>query len=203
MASVFRSLSRRRDSWLFLGSVKFCCDVQYKCMSQRGINIDQGTAYLEFTETLKDENANANVVKNLRSHSQLVPEMELLLALDSKCSSISPLPLTHKPFLGGKYEILLFCILTAEKLDHLIVVVPTSFQGHLIIYLDEHLCVWTCAPSCPTLCDPMDWGLPGSSLHGILQARVLEWVVISFSRGSSRPRDRTWVSRIPGRCFNL
>ena len=45
--------------------------------------------------------------------------------------------------------------------------------------------------------------LPGSSLHGILQARVLEWVAISFSRGSSLPRDRTRVSRIPGRCFNL
>ena len=59
------------------------------------------------------------------------------------------------------------------------------------------------AQSCPTLCDPMDCNLPGSSLHGILQARVLEWVAISFSRGSSRPRDRTRVSCIPGRCFNL
>ena len=59
------------------------------------------------------------------------------------------------------------------------------------------------AQSCPTLCDPMDCSLPGSSLHGILQARVLEWVAISFSRGSSWPRDRTWVSRIPGRRFNL
>ena len=57
--------------------------------------------------------------------------------------------------------------------------------------------------SCPTLCDPMDCSLPGSSLHGILQARVLEWVAISFSRGSSRPRDWTQVSHIPGRCFNL
>ena len=59
------------------------------------------------------------------------------------------------------------------------------------------------AQSCPTLRDPMDCSLPGSSVHGILQARVLEWVAISFSRGSSWPRDRTWVSRIPGRCFNL
>ena len=55
----------------------------------------------------------------------------------------------------------------------------------------------------PTLCDPMDCSLPGRSLHGILQARVLEWVTVSFSRGSSWPRDRTWVSRIPGRRFNL
>ena len=57
--------------------------------------------------------------------------------------------------------------------------------------------------SCPTLCDPVDCSLPGSSVHGILQARILEWVAIAFSRGSSQPRDWTWVSRIAGRRFNL
>ena len=46
-------------------------------------------------------------------------------------------------------------------------------------------------------CDPLD--LSGSSVHGILQARILEWVAISFSRGSSQPKDRTWVSCIAGR----
>ena len=46
---------------------------------------------------------------------------------------------------------------------------------------------------CPTLCDPMYHSLPGSSLHGILQARILEWVAISFSRGSSKPKDPTCV----------
>ena len=50
------------------------------------------------------------------------------------------------------------------------------------------------AQSCPTLCDPLDCSLPGSSVHGIFQARILEWVAISFSRGSSWPRDQTWVS---------
>ena len=45
------------------------------------------------------------------------------------------------------------------------------------------------AQLCPTLCDPMDCSPPGSSIHGILQARILEWVAISFSRGSSQPRD--------------
>ena len=54
---------------------------------------------------------------------------------------------------------------------------------------------------CPTPCDPMDCSLPGSSVHGIFQARVLEWVSISFSRGSSWPRDQTQVSHIAGRCF--
>ena len=55
----------------------------------------------------------------------------------------------------------------------------------------------------PTLCYPVDCSPPGSSVHGILQARVLEWVAISSSRGSSQPRDRTQVSHIAGRCFNL
>ena len=54
---------------------------------------------------------------------------------------------------------------------------------------------------CLTLCDPMDYSLPGSLVHGIFQARVLEWVAISFSRGSSQPRDRTCVSCIVGRRF--
>ena len=57
--------------------------------------------------------------------------------------------------------------------------------------------------SCPTLCDPVDCSLPGSSVHGILQTRVLEWVAISFSRGSSQARDRIRVSHIGGRYFNL
>ena len=56
--------------------------------------------------------------------------------------------------------------------------------------------------SCPTLCDPMDCSLLGS-IHGILQARILEWVHISFSRGSSQPRDRTWVFRTAGRLFTV
>ena len=59
------------------------------------------------------------------------------------------------------------------------------------------------AQSCPTLCYPMACSPPGSSVHGIFQARILEWVAISFSRGSSQPRDQTQVSCITGRCFNL
>ena len=59
------------------------------------------------------------------------------------------------------------------------------------------------AQLCLTLCNSMDCNPPGSSIHGILQARVLEWVAISFSRGSSQPRDRTWVSRIVGRHFTV
>ena len=52
------------------------------------------------------------------------------------------------------------------------------------------------AQSCPTLCNPMDY-----TVHGILQARILEWVAISFSRGSSQPRDQTQVSPVAGGFF--
>ena len=56
---------------------------------------------------------------------------------------------------------------------------------------------------CPTLCNPVNCSPPGSSVHRILQARILEWVTISFSRGSSRPRDQTRVSRTGGRRFKI
>ena len=57
--------------------------------------------------------------------------------------------------------------------------------------------------SCPTLWDPMDCSPPGSSVHGILQARILECVAIPFSRESSQPRDQTQVSCIAGRFFTI
>ena len=59
------------------------------------------------------------------------------------------------------------------------------------------------AQSCPTLCNPMHYSLPGSCVHGISQTRILEWVAISFSRGSSQPRDQTQVSCIAGRFFTI
>ena len=57
------------------------------------------------------------------------------------------------------------------------------------------------AKLCPTLVTPWDCNTPGSSVHGIIQARILEWVAIPFSRGSSWPRDRTHVSCITGQYF--
>ena len=59
------------------------------------------------------------------------------------------------------------------------------------------------AQSCLTLCNPMDCSLPGSSVHGIFQAIVLEWIAISFSKESSRPRDQTQVSHIVDRHFTV
>ena len=55
--------------------------------------------------------------------------------------------------------------------------------------------------SCPTLYNPMDYSPPGSSVHGILQARILEWVAMPSSRRSSQPRDQTQVSHFVGRFF--
>ena len=59
------------------------------------------------------------------------------------------------------------------------------------------------AQVCPTLCDPVGCSPAGSSIHGILQARILQWVAISCSRGSSRPGDQTQVSSIAGRFFTM
>ena len=71
----------------------------------------------------------------------------------------------------------------------------------------SQLCLWLvrvlAVQLCPTLCDPMDCSPPGSSVHGILQARILEWVVIPFSRASSWPRDLTRVFHIAGRFFTI
>ena len=65
-------------------------------------------------------------------------------------------------------------------------------------------CLTLCdAQSCLTLCDPMDCSLPGSSVRGILQARILEWVAFPLSRGSFQPRDQTQVFCTAGRFFTI
>ena len=71
-----------------------------------------------------------------------------------------------------------------------------------VIFFTEYLflvTIWKAcahAQSCPTLCHSRDCSPSGCSVHGIFQARILEWVAISFSRGSSRPSDQTWISCI-------
>ena len=77
-------------------------------------------------------------------------------------------------------------------------------QPHPLTPFNSSLCCAVCAKSlwlCPTLCDPMDCSQPGSSVHGIFQARILEWVAMPFSRGSSWPMDWTRVSCTAGRFF--
>ena len=76
---------------------------------------------------------------------------------------------------------------------------PSHFY-HIALYI----CFMKWSLSClvlSILCDPVDCSLPGSPVHGILQARILEWVTISFSRVSFPPRNWTWISCIAGRFF--
>ena len=75
----------------------------------------------------------------------------------------------------------------------------TKFKMRIWDSLIKYLVVVLVAQSCLTLCDPMACSPPSSSVLGILQARILEWIAIPFSRRSSWPRDQTWVSRIAGR----
>ena len=78
---------------------------------------------------------------------------------------------------------------------------PWAAQGHpqtaphTTLLVPSHVCA-KLLHSCLSLCDPVEDSPPGSSIHGILQARILEWVAMPFSRGSSRPRDRTHISYI-------
>ena len=72
-----------------------------------------------------------------------------------------------------------------------------TFKYPFWLYNILYVCLLV-TQSCPTLCDPMDCCPPGSSVHGILQARILEWVAMPFSRGSSQPRDWIHVSCITG-----
>ena len=71
---------------------------------------------------------------------------------------------------------------------------PYLLISKIVFSLINGPCMCSVAQSCPTLCNPMDCSRPGSSVHGILQTRILEWVAISSSRGSSRPRYQTHIS---------
>ena len=93
---------------------------------------------------------------------------------------------------------ILFLDLPFPHLFYFYLVFSFSSQLSLLIYLLIFSRKWLL-----TLCDPMDCSLTGSSVHGIFQARVLEWIAISFSRGSSWPRNQTRVSHIAGRRFTV
>ena len=83
---------------------------------------------------------------------------------------------------------------------------PSSHTNILEICFLNMCSICVCAKllhSCPTFYHPMDCSPPGSSVHGIFQGRILEWVAMPFSRKSSLPRDWTWVFCIAGRFFAL
>ena len=82
------------------------------------------------------------------------------------------------------------------------------FTAEIICFFFPSVLIWFVfilwvIQSCPTLYDPIDYSPPGSFIPGILWARILNWVAIPFSRGSSRPRDQSWVSRVAGMFFTI
>ena len=116
-------------------------------------------------------------------------------------SSKYPTSLQHSNICMNKYSCkwrLICNYLSLEAND----VIYGGLSVVLCVYVCVCLCVSVCVCVCVltqrylTLCDPVDCSLPGSSVPGISQARILEWVAISFSRGSSLPRDQTCISCI-------
>ena len=83
--------------------------------------------------------------------------------------------------------------------------ITVTTQGPNLLFTSQcwPLCLVLVTQLCPTLYNPMGCSPPGSSVHGIFQARILVWVAIPSSRGSSWPRDRTQVSCIAGRFFTI
>ena len=73
----------------------------------------------------------------------------------------------------------------------------------LVLYWQKRKRKVLVTQSCPMLCDPMDCGPPGSSVHGVLQGRILEWIAMPFSRESSQPRNQMWASHTAGRLFTV
>ena len=87
--------------------------------------------------------------------------------------------------------------------DSLLCCLPNTDCNSIIYFIFNTYSESEVARLYPALCDPMDCSPPGSSIHAIFQARVLKWIAVCFSRGSSWPRDPTPVSCIPGRRFTI
>ena len=94
------------------------------------------------------------------------------------------------------------CVIIPLSLPRLIFPTP-SYSIFLWHHQVHYIFMVLVAQSCLTLCDPTDRRPPGSSVHGILQVRILKPVAIPFSRGSSRPKDQTWLSCIADRFFTV
>ena len=105
--------------------------------------------------------------------------------------------LTFKKFINQLLP--LWCLEICHSSENIYTIEISKHYHDLLSYHSQVKVI--VAQSCPILCKPMVCSLPGSSVHGIFQARLLEWVAISFSRGTSRLRDQTQVSCITGRFF--
>ena len=122
--------------------------------------------------------------------------------LDLPIHPTPPSPINYFLFLSDPSELSF-----QNNSSHSFIVFPFLPHHHstallFVNPLDFHVCSKS-LQSCPTLCDPMDYSPPDSSAHGILQARVLEWVAKPSSRGSSQPRDPTWISCIADGFFTV
>ena len=106
--------------------------------------------------------------------------------------------------MGESYFSILILLLSLASFDNLCVCVCPFLRSFIQKYIPCHCKSQTvnCSVGSNSLW-PLDCSLPGSSVHGILQARILEWIAIPFSRGSSQPRDQTCVSHIEGRFFTI
>ena len=113
----------------------------------------------------------------------------------------------HTPWLEAQYSIHSDMVPCGfESLGHYYILHRCPSNPLSIYITINNIVVWRywyrfVAKSRLTLSDPMDCSLPGYSVHGISQARILEWVSISFSRGSSQPRDQTCISCLAGGFF--
>ena len=142
------------------------------------------------------------------SHSP--PGLELVSSPPPSCCSILPVgfpypvhPPTDSPFLWSSSTALLECdvsfLLDSWLIIRLQFQLPNLQNWSDLCWPGRLIKAFMCAKSiqsCPTLCNHMDPSPPGSSVHGILQARILEWVAVPSSRGSSWPRDWTCVSYV-------
>ena len=163
------------------------------------------------TPSFVSEQCIASITAPVSLSTQICPHISLLLYCVSRNHFISTFPGPGiSPIEGTKNLVLSSCVTLVRCVSFLI-----FFSGRLesqglesststtpsvqcLLYrcfilkfcCISLMCVCV-AQLCPTLCDPMDYSLPGFSVHGIFQARTLEWVAISISRGSSWPRDQT------------
>ena len=119
--------------------------------------------------------------------------------LSNCCSDSAPI-MVAMPSLPMAVE---YCHLVPETAGSTILIVFKFPTSEVLILRACKECKVLVTQSCLTLCDPMNYSLLGSFVHGILQARILEWVAIRFSRGSSQPRDWTQFSCIATRFFTI
>ena len=131
-------------------------------------------------------------VRAKHSNKRYNPESRLLTTMYSCC----PFNLNSYGAWSASWH-----IIQSKQQGHYSVMKRNNQRNYVLVL--ALLLIFCCLviKSCLTLCDHMDWSLPGSSDHEISQARILEWVTTSCSRGSSQPRDRTGVSSIAGGFF--